>query len=85
MINKTEVYEHLKASRMDHFFIDRAINMISHVCTSNAAPISAVNIRVARDWPARGSITFTRDVDGQRFRAYMTKRKFRVAPVTRGK
>lgn len=70
--------------KIDPFWMSRALDMIEHICgPNNTWHGCAVKIdRVAKDWPRRGSITFTRTEDGKRFRAFMQKRKgFLVRPI----
>lgn len=68
---------------------DRANDMLRHVCKRPASDGSTaiadhrVKVeRVAKGWPASGSIIVKRD-DGKRFRLYMTRRDgFKIGEKT---
>lgn len=82
MLNHADIARQVAARLNDKYWATRATEMIAHVCTSNTVPLTATLNRVAKDWPLKGSITFTRDQDGQRFRAYLTRRKFKVVAAS---
>lgn len=71
--------------RVDPWWRSRAIEMIDAVVVAASGFRSTISsVRVAAGWPGRGSITFVRDEDGQRFRAYLGKGKngkFRTVAV----
>ena len=68
-------------SKVDPFFQSRARELIMSVCQSSAVMSEISNVRIAKSWPRKGSITFTRVEDGSKFRAYMTTKKFIVKAV----
>lgn len=69
--------EQVIVSKVDRCWADRALDMFREMTTGTAVTTIS-NLRVAKDWPARGSITFTRDRDGKRCRLYATRAAFRA-------
>ena len=65
-------------SKVEPFWQSRLREMIMHVTTGKHSSSDIESVRVAKGWPRRGSVMFTRCSDGQRFRAYMTAKKFKV-------
>ena len=63
------------------FWQERLRGMIMEVTTTRDRSSEIEAVRVAKDWPRRGSVMFTRSVDGQRFRAYLSGKVFRVVAV----
>lgn len=59
-------------------FQDRAFEMIESVTISNTAFSTVSNMRIAKNWPLRGCITFTRDADDVRFKAFLLKDTWKV-------
>lgn len=53
----------------------RALDMFRHMVISNTTVTTISGLRIAGDWPLRGSITFTRDADGKRCRLWLHRRK----------
>jgi hypothetical protein len=61
VLNKTKA-EAVISREVDRPFLDRALEMFRHV-TDGDTTIS--NLRVPKDWPLGGVISFTRDADGR--------------------
>ena len=55
--------------RVDRFWQDRALEMFRDLTTGGFTTVS--DLRIAKGWPWRGSIRFTRDADGVRFTLYL--------------
>jgi hypothetical protein len=49
-------------------WISRITDAMVHVCIGNRAYSHVRGVSVHRDFPAKGSAMFTRDVDGKRFK-----------------
>ena len=67
-------------ARVDGFWQEQARHMISSVCGRAAGWIETdiKDVRIAKNWPLHGSISFTRESDNRRFRAYLNGRKWLV-------
>ena len=73
------------AARCNRFWTDRLADMMRHACTvdvktDGSTPCAEYRVkvdRVAKAWPAKGSVFVTRN-DGKRFRLYATKAAFKV-------
>jgi hypothetical protein len=81
MFNYVDTISNAVSKVDDTFFRSRARELITSVCQSSAVMSEVSNVRVAKNWPRKGSITFTRVEDGVKFRAYMTTKKFIVKEV----
>lgn len=66
--------EAIIARKVDRFWVDRALEMLHHLTISNTVITTVSKLRVAGDWPLRGSITFTRDHDGRRCRMWLNRK-----------
>lgn len=65
-------------SKVDRFWTDRALEMFRHLTVSNSMITTISKLRVAGDWPRRGSITFVRDADGRKCRMWLAGSKFKA-------
>lgn len=83
MINYFDVAPLATQRGADPFFSGRIRDMAQHAAITHGTPngdnhkLGFTGIRVANDWPRRGSITLTRE-DGAKFRLHMTGNQFRV-------
>ena len=59
------------------FFQDRALDMFRDMAVCNTQVTTVSSLRIAKDWPLRGSISFTRDADGRRVRLWLAGKKWR--------
>jgi hypothetical protein len=74
---RTSDAEAVIMAKVERFWQDRAIDMFREMTRSNKATTTVSGLRIAKGWPARGSITFTRDADAKKVRLYLTKKGFR--------
>ncbi len=54
---------------------NRLEDMIRGVTYDGNGFCEVSDLRIARDWPMRGTARFTRDTDGQRFKAFLTRNR----------
>lgn len=86
MIDYTEVAPLAIARGADRFFHGRLRDMAQHAAITHGTvngdnhklPFSSM--RVAKGWPARGSVTLTR-TDGAKFRLHLKGRTFKVDQI----
>lgn len=83
MISYTDVAPRAIARGADPFFSDRLRDMAQHAAIVAGHPngdnrkLQFTGMRVARNWPARGSVMLTRE-DGQKFRLHLAGKTFKV-------
>lgn len=69
--------------RVSAWWRERASNCIAAVTIARGRVSTISAVRVSSQWPLYGSITFTRDHDGKRYRVWHDSKRgtFRVEPV----
>lgn len=64
------------------FWKERVTDAVWTVTRYGTGELSTISgLRVAKHWPARGTLRFTRDMDGKRFKLYATKKSFKCVEV----
>lgn len=68
--------ETMIANKVNAAWADKAVELFRELTFSMSVYTTVSGLRICGDWPHRGSITFTRDVDGKKCRLYMTTKQW---------
>ena len=73
-----------REGKIKHFWVDRVTDLIHEVTWDGNGFSKVGNIKVSPNWPLQGTLRFTRVADNQRFKAYLSGKKYKkwkVPPV----
>ena len=81
MLNPDDAIGEIRTRLRYPFWVDRAAAMLRHLCYSNTQITTVSALSVDPEWPARGSIRFTRDADGQRYELVLRNHRWLGRPI----
>ena len=63
-------------------FVDRAFEMILHSVSPRPGHVGTLSdLKANKDWPVKGSISYTRDGDGKKIKLILRGKKFKVLVI----